>query len=115
MASKSALNLNVYSTYYESFFALSVGIRVNKHQLRMESRTNQAPVLCYRDIAFPLQSLKESLAAVCPLLGVHDVARARQGALPLFELDFSGQKNLQKFCKSLNGITSNVYCIGVSI
>ena len=70
-------------------------------------RSSQAaPVLRYRDITFTTEFLKESLSAVCPLLGVHNVARVRQGAtLPLVEVDFTDEKALEKFCKSIsNGI-----------
>ena len=92
MATKSHLNI-VTITCYENFLAMSVSIRVDKHQLTMHNmetlRSSQAPVLRYRDITFPTEYLKESLSAVCPLLGVHNVARVRQGALPL---DFTDEK-----------------------
>ena len=101
MATSSSLD--IHSTYYESFLALSVSLRVNKHQLKMESHTNQAPVLRYRDITITSESLRESLAAVCPVLGVHNVARVRRGNLALFELDFTEQKALDRFCKSMDG------------
>ena len=101
MATKSSLD--IHTTYYESFLALSVAIRINKHQLKMESHTNRAPVLRYRDITIPSESLRESLAAVCPVLGVHNVARVRRGSLPLFEVDFTEQKPLERFCKSMDG------------
>ena len=102
MASKS--HFNIYTTYYESFLALSVSIRVDKHQLMIETpSSSQAPVLRYRDITFTTEYLKESLSAVCPLLGVHNVARVRQGAtLPLVEVDFTDEKALERFCKSRN-------------
>ena len=98
--------LNIGTTYYESFLALSLSIRVGKRQLKMETpRSNQLPVLRYRDISFTSEYLKDSLSAVCPLMGVHNVARVRQGALPLFEVDFIEEKALVKFCRSLsNGI-----------
>ena len=109
MAAKS--HFNIYTTYYESFLALSVSIRVDKHQLTMEtpssSASQLAPVLRYRDITFTAEYMKECLSAVCPLLGVHNVARVRQGALPLFEVDFTDEKALEKFCKMLsNGMYS---------
>ena len=93
--------INVHTTYYESFLALSVSIRVDKHQLMMETpSTSQAPVLRYRGITFTTEhDLKESLSAVCPLLGV---ARVRQGALPLVEVDFTDEKALERFCKSIS-------------
>ena len=84
---------NIYTTYYESFLALSVSIRVDRHQLMMDS--SQAPVLRYRDITFTTEYLKESLSTVCPVLGVHNVARVRQGAtLPLVEVDFTDERAL---------------------
>ena len=99
MATKS--HLNIVTTCYENFLALSVSIRVDNHQLMMETlRSSQAPVLRYRDITFTTEYLKESLSAVCPVLGVHNVARVRQGALPLVEVDFTDEKALEKFCKS---------------
>ena len=101
VTSKGALN--IHSTYYENFLALSVGLRVNKHQLKMDDHTNQAPVLRYRDITITSESLRESLAAVCPVLGVHNVARVRRGTLPLFEVDFADQVALGKFCNNLDG------------
>ena len=101
MASKSSFN--IHSIYYESFLALSVGLRMNKHQLKMEGHINQAAVFRYRNITITSESLREALAAVCPVLGVHNVARVRRGNLPLFELDFSEQKTLERFCRSLNG------------
>ena len=106
MAAKS--HFNIYTTYYESFLALSVSIRVDEHQLTMETpSSSQALVLRYRDITFTAEYLKECLSAVCPLLGVHNVARVRQGALPLFEVDFTGEKALERFCKALsNGMYS---------
>ena len=83
-----------------------MSIRVDKHQLTMHNmetlRSSQAPVLRYRDITFPTEYLKESLSAVCPLLGVHNVARVRQGALPLVEVDFTDEKTLERFCKSIS-------------
>ena len=93
--------INVHTTYYESFLALSVSIRVDKHQLMMETpSSSQAPVLRYRDITFTTEhDLKESLSVVCPLLGV---ARVRQGALPLVEVDFTDEKALERFCKSIS-------------
>ena len=97
--------LNIYTTYYESFLALSVSIRVDgKHQLMMETpSSSQAPVLRYKDTTFTTESLKESLSAVCPMLGVHNVARVRQGAsLPLVEVDFTDEKALERFCKSIS-------------
>ena len=96
--------LNIYTTYYESFLALSVSIRVDRHQLMMETPgSSQAPVLRYRDITFTTEYLKESLRAVCPLLAVHNVARVRQGAtLPLVEVDFTDEKTLERFCKSIS-------------
>ena len=95
---------NIYTTYYESFLALSVSIRVDRHQLMMETpSSSQAPVLRYRDITFTTEYLKESLSAVCPLLGVHNVARVRQGAtLPLVEVDFTDEKALKRFCQSIS-------------
>ena len=85
---------------------------MNKHHLMLE-RQGQAPVLRYRDIRgditfeFTTESLKESLIAVCPVLGVHNVARVRQGTLVLVEVDFTQEKLLEKFCKSLsNGVSS---------
>ena len=101
MASKSSLN--IHSTYHESFLALSVGIRVNKHQLKMENQRNQAPVLRYRDITVTSEALKGCLAAECPVLGVHNVARMRTGTLPLFEVDFIEKKAFERFCRSLQG------------
>ena len=89
--------------YCENLLVLSVAIRVNKHQLKIEINPNQAPVYRYRDATLTLEFLKDCLAAVCPVLGVHNVARARQGTLPLFEVDFIEQKSLERFCKSLNG------------
>ena len=103
MATKS--HLNIVTTCYENFLALSVSIRVDKHQLTMHMetlRSSQPPVLRYRDIIFHTEYLKESLSAVCPLLGVHNVARVRQGALPLVEVDFTDEKSLEKFCKSIS-------------
>ena len=96
-------SFDIHSTYYESFLALSVSIRVNRHQLKMEKHINQAPVLHYRNITIPTESLRESLAAVCPVLGVHNVARVRRGTLALFEVDFTEQKALERFCKSMDG------------
>ena len=103
--------LNIGTTYYESFLALSLSIRVGKRQLKMETpRSNQLPVLRYRDISFTSEYLKDSLSAVCPLMGVHNVARVRQGVLPLFEVDFTEEKALNKFCRSLsNGMSRSVY------
>ena len=104
MATRSQLNIS--TTYYESFLALSLNIKVGKRQLKMEtSRGNQLPVLRYRDITFTSEYLKDSLNAVCPLMGVHNVARVRQGALPLFEVDFIEEKALDKFCRSLSNGT----------
>lgn len=101
-----ATRLNVYSTYYEGILVLSVGISVDKHQLVIETtHTNQSAVLRYNDdYILSLESLKKHLVAVvCPVMGVHNVARVRQGNLPLFELDFTGRVTLMTFCKSLNG------------
>ena len=100
MAAKN--QFNIHTTYYESFLALSV--RVDRHQLMMETpSSSQAPVLRYRDITFTTEYLKESLSAVCPLLEVHNVARVRQGAtLPLVEVDFTDEKALERFCKSIS-------------
>ena len=101
MATRSQLNIS--TTYYESFLALSLSAGVGKRQLKMEaSRGNQLPVLRYRDVSFTSEYLKDSLSAVCPLMGVHNVARVRQGALPLFEVDFIEEKALDKFCRSLS-------------
>ena len=99
--------LNITTTYYESFLALSLSVRIGKRQLQMEtSRGNQLPVLRYRDISFTSEYLKDSLSAVCPMMGVHNVARVRQGALlPLFEVDFVEEKALDKFCRSLSNGT----------
>ena len=96
--------INIHTTYYESFLALSVSIRVDRHQLMMETpSSSQAPVLRCRDITFTTEYLKESLSAVCPLLGVHNVARVRQGAtLPLVEVDFTDEKALKRFCESIS-------------
>ena len=97
--------LNI-STYYESFLVLSLCLRIGKRQLKMEtSRGNQLPVLRYREVSFTSEYLKDSLSAVCPLMGVHNVARVRQGALPLFEVDFTEEKALDKFCRSLSNGT----------
>ena len=95
---------NIYTTYYESFLALSVSIRVDKLQLMMETASSgQAPVLRYRDITFTTEYLKEALSEFFPVLGVHNVARVRQGAtLPLFEVDFTDEKALEIFCKSMS-------------
>ena len=80
------------------------------------ARGNQLPVLRYRDVSFTSEYLKDSLSVVCPLMGVHNVARVRQGALPLFEVDFTEEKALDKFCRSLsNGkvyiCTCNMYAL----
>ena len=95
---------NLYTTYYERFLALSVSIRVGKlHQLKLETPRPQAPVLRYRDITFTSEYVKESLSAVCPLLGVHNVARVRTlGPLLLIEVDFTEVNALERFCKSLS-------------
>ena len=96
-------SLNIHSTYYESFLALSVGLRINKQQLKMEGHINKAPVLRYRNVTITSESLRESLAAVCPSLGIHNVARVRRGTMPLFEVDFTEQEAIERFCKSMNG------------
>ena len=95
---------NLYTTYYERFLALSVSIRVGKlHQLKLEAPRHQAPVLRYREIFFTSECIKESLNAVCPVLGVHNVARVRMlGSLLLIEVDFTEVKDLKRFCKSLS-------------
>ena len=97
---------NFYATHYENFLALSVSIRVGKHQLMMEtpttSRSHQALVLRYKDTTITTEYLKETLSAVCPLVGVHNVARVKQGALPLVEVDFTDEKALERFCKSIS-------------
>ena len=99
--------IDITSTYYECFLVISVSIRVGRHQLRMETPRgrNQSPILRYRDVTFTSEYLKDSLSAVCSVLGVHNVARVRQGQTVLFEVDFSEEKALEKFCKSLsNGV-----------
>ena len=102
MASKGSFNN--HPTCCESFLALSVVVRVNKHQLEMESHVDRAPVFHYGDIFASSELLKQSLAHVCLPLGVHSVGRVRQeNNIPLFEVDFSEQKHLEMFCKSLNG------------
>ena len=54
---------NIYTTYYESFLALSVSIKVDEHQLMMETlSSSQAPVLRYGDTKFTTEYLKESLS-----------------------------------------------------
>ena len=78
-----------------------MSITVGKHQLMMETPCRRAPVLRYRDITITTETLKELLIAVCPLRGVHNVARVRQGALPLVEVDFTDEKALGRFCKSI--------------
>ena len=96
---------NIYTTCYENIFVLSVSVAVNKHHLMLEWQ-GQGPILRYRDITFTPECLKESLIAVCPVLGVHNVARVRQGTLLLVEVDFTQEKLLEKFCKSLsNGVS----------
>ena len=66
--------------------------------METSSRSHQTPVLRYR---VTTEYLKDSLTAVCPLLGVHNVARVRQGALLLVEVDFTDEKAaLIEFCKS---------------
>ena len=91
------------TTYHECFWVLSVSIRVGRHQLKMETpRRNQTPILRYRDVTFTSEYLKDSLSAVCSVKGVHNVARVRQGQTVLFEVDFSEEKALEKFCKSLS-------------
>ena len=96
---------NIYTTYYESYLALSVSIRVDKQQMVMEThKRSHSLVLRHGDIiTFTAEDLKESLSAVCPMLGVHNVARVRQGAsLPLVEVDFTDEKALERFCKSIS-------------
>ena len=99
---------NLYTTYYERFLALSVSISVGKlHQLKLETPRLQAPVLRYRDIIFTSDDIKHSLSVVCPMLGVHNVARVRRlGSLLLIEVDFTEVNALERFCKSLS---SGVY------
>ena len=108
MASKGSFNN--HPTCCESFLALSVVVRVNKYQLEMESHVDRAPVFRYGNFFAISELLKQSLAHVCLPLGVHSIGRMRQGTLPLFEVDFSGQKCLEMFCKSLNG-KQNIYTI----
>ena len=95
---------NIYTTYYERFLALSVSIKVGKfHQLKLETPRLQAPVLRYRDITFTSDCIQESLRSVCPVLGVHNVARVRiLGSLLLIEVDFTELNAIEKFCKSLS-------------
>ena len=40
----------------------------------MKMETPRTPILRYRDVTFTSEYLKDSLSAVCSLLGVHDVA-----------------------------------------
>ena len=107
MATWNSQQFNLYTTYYERFLALSVSISVGKlHQLKLETPRLQAPVLRYRDITFTSEYIKESLSAVCPVLGVHNVARVRMlGSLLLIEVDFTEVIALEKFCKSLSSGT----------
>ena len=92
--------ISITSTYYECFWVLSISIRVGRHQLKMETPgRNQTPILRYRGVMFTSEYLKDSLSAVCPVLGVH---RVRQGLTVLFEVDFSEDKALEEFCKSLS-------------
>ena len=95
---------NLYTTYFERFLALSVSISVGKfHQLKLETPRPQAPVLRYRDITFTSECIKESLSDVCPVLGVHNVARVRMlGSLLLIEVDFTEVNGLERFCKFLS-------------
>ena len=95
--------ISITSTYYECFWVLSVSARVGRYQLKMETpRRNQTPILRYRDVTFTSEYLKDSLSAVCSVMGVHNVARVRQGLTVLFEVDFSEEKALEKFCRSLS-------------
>ena len=101
---------NLYTTYYEKFLALSVSIKVDKLQLKLETPGScrpQAPRLRYGDIiTFTSEYIKESLGAVCPVLGVHNVARVRTvGSLLLIEVDFTEVNALERFCKSLSSGT----------
>ena len=101
--SLSASRISITSTYCECFWVLSVSVRVDRHQLKMEiPRRNQTPILRYRDVTFTSEYLKDSLSAVCSVMGVHNVARVRQGLTILFEVDFSEEKALEKFCRSLS-------------
>ena len=103
MAAKRKNHININTTCYENFLALSVSIRVDRHQLMMETPSSiQAPALRYEKITITTESLKKCLSVVCPLLGAHNVARVREGALPLVEVDFTDEKALERFCKSMS-------------
>ena len=103
-AKATGKQFNIYTTYYERFLALSVSISVGKiHQLKLETPRLQAPVLRYRDITFTSDDIKNSLRIVCPMLGVHNVARVRRlGPLLLVEVDFNELNTLKRFCRSLS-------------
>ena len=81
-----------------------MSIKVGKfHQLKLETPRLQAPVLRYRDITFTSDCIQESLRSVCPVLGVHNVARVRiLGSLLLIEVDFTELNAIERFCKSLS-------------
>ena len=95
--------ISITSTYYECFWVLSVSPRVDGHQMKMETpRRSQTPILRYGDVTFTSEYLKDSLSAVCSVMGVHNVARVRQGQTVLFEVDFSEEKALERFCRLLS-------------
>ena len=98
---------NCFTHYYENFLALSLRITINEQEVTIKTDA-AVPVLCSRDVSFPYDSIKNSLSDVCTQMGIHNVARVRQGILPLFEVDFVQLKELHKFCNSLNGIVTEL-------
>ena len=103
--SSMADQFNIYTTYYESFLALSVSIRVDEHQLMTEVHSS-APELRYRDITFTTCRLPKGFSNEFLKIQMFNVsmnvARVRLGALPLIEMDFIDEYYLELFCKSMS-------------
>ena len=104
-----ATTFNIYSKCYSGRLLVSLCIEVDRNQLTLQDSDYftcpHAAVLRHGSITIDSGLLQNYLSTTTSLSHVHNVARVKKDRnRPFFEIDITNLANLERFCKSLEGI-----------
>ena len=101
--SPSQLPFNIHTTYYQSFFLLSVDIKLGGESIQMEGINSEDLFFRIPNSRDKLESqvLKDAVTAVANHCGVYNVARIHYGHCTLFEVDFTKAKKIEQFLRMI--------------
>ena len=99
----SQLSFNIHTTYYRSFFLLSVDIRLGGESIQVEGINSEDLFFRIPSSRDKLESqvLKDAVTAAANSCGVSNVARVHYGHCTLFEVDFMKAAKIEQLLRMI--------------